>query len=114
MVTGKRSAAAAAAQLRKKSAGRKPRPARARAAAATPPAPSTVVLQARVDAAFAAQLLEQDAPTLGIDGASDLVREGLRLVHRRAQEQALIDSYDTFHAGMRAPLPAGVADADTD
>ena len=69
---------------------------------------SSVILQARVDGDFAEELLEHDAVVLGLDGASEVVREGLRLVHRRAQEQALIDAYDAFYGGQRAPLPAGV------
>lgn len=68
-----------------------------------------MVLQARVDSGFAEELLERDAVILGLDGASEVVREGLRLVHRRALEQSLIDSYDAFYGGERAPLPAGVA-----
>jgi hypothetical protein len=70
---------------------------------------SSVILQARVDGDFADELLAHDAVVIGLDGPSELVREGLKLVHRRAQEQALIDSYDAFYEGERAPLPAGVA-----
>jgi hypothetical protein len=69
----------------------------------------SVILQARVDGGFAEELLAHDAVILGLDGPSDVVREGLRLVHRRAQEQALIDAYDEFYGGERAPLPAGVS-----
>jgi hypothetical protein len=75
---------------------------------------SSVILQARVDANFADDLLTHDALVLGLDGPSELVREGLRLVHRRAQEQSLIDSYDAFYGGLRAPLPVGVASEDDD
>jgi hypothetical protein len=70
---------------------------------------SSVILQARVEGGFAEELLAHDAVILGLDGPSEVVREGLKLVHRRAQEQALIDSYDQFYGGERAPLPAGVA-----
>ena len=70
---------------------------------------SSVILQARVDGGFAEELLAHDAVVLGLDGPSEVVREGLKLVHRRAQEQALIDSYDQFYGGERAPLPAGVS-----
>jgi hypothetical protein len=66
-----------------------------------------------VDRSFAEELLGRDAAILGLDGASEVVREGLRLVHRRALEQSLVDSYDNFYGGERAPLPAGVADAGT-
>lgn len=61
-------------------------------------------MQARVDAAFARELLEADAVVLGLDGASDLVREGLRLVHRRAREIAMAASYDQFYGGEPAPV----------
>jgi hypothetical protein len=73
---------------------------------------SSVILQARVDGDFAEELLSHDAVVLGLDGPSDVVREGLKLIHRRAQEQALINSYDAFYRGHRAPLPAGVAGED--
>ena len=90
-------------------AARRPRsstPARAKS--------GSVILQARVDGRFAAELLEHDAVVLGLAGASEVVREGLRLVHRRAQERTLIDSYDAFYLGARAPLPADVADGESD
>lgn len=85
---------------------RKPVPARAKTA--------SVTLQARVDGNFAEELLAHDAVVLGLDGPSEVVREGLKLVHRRAQEQSLIDTYDAFYQGQRAPLPAGVPDEDAD
>jgi hypothetical protein len=47
-----------------------------------------------VDESFAHELLERDAPVLGLSSASELVREGLRLLHRQAREQAMADSYD--------------------
>jgi hypothetical protein len=71
-------------------------------------------MQARVDEAFARALLEQDAVVLGLDGPSELVREGLRLVHERAREATMAAAYDDFYAGQPAPLPAGVANADAD
>ena len=72
----------------------------------------TVVLQARVDAEFARELLEHDANVLGLESASHVVREGLRLLHRHAQEQAAAAAYDAFYDGKPAPLPAGVAPGD--
>ncbi len=72
----------------------------------------TVVLQARVDAEFARELLEEDAGVLGLDGASEVVREGLRLLHRQAREQAAAEAYDAFYGGRPAPLPPGVAAAE--
>src|SRR5580704_1454102 len=87
-------------------AGR-PRPAR-RAAS------GTVTMQARIDAGFARELVEHDAAVLGLQGPSELVREGLRLLHRRAREMDLAAAYDEFYAGGTAPLPAGVVAADAD
>jgi hypothetical protein len=69
----------------------------------------SVVMQARVDESFARALVEQDAVVLGLDGPSELVREGLRLVHERAREAAMTAAYDDFYEGRPAPLPAGVA-----
>jgi hypothetical protein len=94
-----------------KSSAKKPI-ARAKRSTPTRAKASSVILQARVEVGFAEELLAHDAVVLGLDGPSDLVREGLRLVHRRAQEQALIDSYGDFYGGERAPLPAGVAGQD--
>lgn len=68
-------------------------------------------MQARIDGEFAKILVERDAAVLGLDGPSELVREGLRLVHQRAEQQEMADSYDAFYAGKAAPLPAGVASA---
>jgi hypothetical protein len=70
-----------------------------------------VVLQARVEASFARALVEHDAVVLGLDGPSALVREGLRLVHERALEAAMVAAYEEYYAGERAPLPAGAASA---
>lgn len=71
-------------------------------------------MQARVDADFAAELLERDAPTLGLEGISALVREGLRLLHKRAREIAAAAEYDRFYGGRPAPLPDAVVPADAD
>ena len=78
---------------------------------AVPARPASVVMQARVDPAFAHALVEQDAAVLGLEGPSALVREGLRLVHERAREAAMAAAYDDFYAGEPAPVPAGVAPA---
>lgn len=78
------------------------------------PAAGTVTMQARVDAAFARELVGHDAAVLGLEGPSELVREGLRLVHRQAREMDLAAAYDEFYDGQPAPLPAGVVAADGD
>lgn len=75
-------------------------------------ATGTVTMQARVDANFASELLELDAPALGLVGASAVVREGLRLVHKRARELAVAAEYDSFYGGQPAPPPDGVISAD--
>ena|SRR6266568_7466659 len=63
----------------------------------------TVTIQARVDAGFAREL-EADAAVLGLRSASELVREGLRLVHKQARELAMAASYDEFYGGHPAPV----------
>jgi hypothetical protein len=77
-------------------------------------ASGTVTMQARIDAGFARELVEHDAAVLGLEGPSELVREGLRMLHRRAREMELAAAYDEFYAGGTAPLPAGVVAADAD
>jgi hypothetical protein len=63
----------------------------------------TVVVQARVSEAEAA-MVAADAAALGLDGTSEAVREGLALLHRRAQLVALAGTYDAFYGGDPAPL----------
>lgn len=63
----------------------------------------TVVVQARVSEAEAAAA-QADAAVLGLEGTSEAVREGLALLHRRAQLTALGQSYDEFYGGEPAPL----------
>jgi hypothetical protein len=70
-------------------------------------------MQARVDADFA-ELLKTDALVLGLAGTSEVVREGLRLLHKRARELALAAEYDQFYGSQPAPLPEGVVPADAD
>ena len=91
-----------------KKAGGRPRSGRRVAAA------GTVTMQARIDAGFARELVEHDAAVLGLEGPSELVREGLRLLHRRAREMDLAAAYDDFYPGGTAPLPTGVVAADVD
>ena len=63
----------------------------------------TVTMQARVDAGFAREL-EADAAVLGLRSTSELVREGLRLIHKQARELAMAASYEEFYAGNPAPV----------
>jgi hypothetical protein len=64
---------------------------------------SAVLMQARVPREIAAHVAD-DARVLGLDGVSDVIREGLRLVHRRAELVALAREYDDFYGGAPAPL----------
>src|SRR5438105_12963861 len=72
------------------------------------------IMRARVDEAFARTLVDEDAAVLGLAGPSELVREGLRLVHERASEAAMVAAYDRFYGGGIAPLPSGVAPTEND
>jgi hypothetical protein len=60
-------------------------------------------MQARVDANFAREL-QDDAVILGLPSGSELVREGLRLVHKQARELAMATSYDEFYDGQPASV----------
>jgi Arc/MetJ-type ribon-helix-helix transcriptional regulator len=60
------------------------------------------LVQARVSRADA-QRLDDDAGELGLASRSEAVREGLRLLHRRARDAALAREYDEFYGG-EAPL----------
>jgi hypothetical protein len=63
----------------------------------------TVVVQARISE-VEAEMVQADALQLGLEGTSEAVREGLALLHRRAQLSALGQSYDDFYGGAPAPL----------
>lgn len=60
------------------------------------------MVQARVSEAEAA-MVQADAALLGLEGTSEAVREGLALLHRRAQLAALGQSYDEYYGGQPAP-----------
>lgn len=62
----------------------------------------TTLVQARVPRDEARQL-DRDAAVLGLASRSEAVREGLRLLHRRARDAALAASYDDFYRGREAP-----------
>lgn len=64
---------------------------------------SSVILQARVPADLAESLAE-DIQALGLEGTSDAIREGLSLLHRKAQMVALGLAYDTFYEEKPAPI----------
>lgn len=62
-----------------------------------------MLVQARVPAGVARQA-DEDAAVLGLPNRSAAVREGLRLLHRRARELALARDYDDFYQGEAAPV----------
>ncbi len=66
------------------------------------------LVQARVSATDAKQV-DEDITTLGLANRSEAVREGLRLLHRRAAHVALAREYDTFYGGAEAPTSATTA-----
>lgn len=110
----KKSSAAAnpAAVGGEQSASRSARARAGRLRVSKPATVGTVTMQARIDTEFAHELVEHDAAILGLDGPSELVREGLRLLHRRAREMDVAAAYDEFYSGQAAPLPTGVVAAD--
>ncbi|MGL5809937.1 MAG: hypothetical protein ACRCYQ_08335 [Nocardioides sp.] len=69
--------------------------------------PATEVWQARIGRDFAEQL-QQDATVLGLSGRTDIVKAGLRMLHRRAAEERMADSVEGFYDGATPPLPIGV------
>lgn len=64
---------------------------------------SSQIIQARVPEAVVDQL-SADAQVLGLESTSDAVREGLELLHRKAQQVRLAKSYDDFYGGEPAPV----------
>lgn len=67
----------------------------------------TTLVQARLPVADA-QRLDDDARALGLPNRSAAIREGLRLLHRKARQEALAHDYDTFYGGAGVP-PSDVA-----
>ena len=69
--------------------------------------PSSEVWQARIGAELAAQLRE-DAELLGLDSRTDMVKEGLRLLHQVAAQERMARNVEEFYGGKEPPLPIGV------
>ena len=63
---------------------------------------TTHVVQARVSDELLDQLAA-DARTLGLENTSDALREGIDLLHRKAEQARLAQSYDDFYGGAPAP-----------
>jgi len=69
--------------------------------------------QARITHELAAQLRE-DAELLGLDGRTEIVRAALELLHKRAAEERMVRSVDSYYAGREPALPIGVRPARRD
>ena len=63
------------------------------------------LVQARVSESDARQL-DDDTHVLGFPDRSAAVREGLRLLHRKARDAALASDYDAFY-GAAGEAPVG-------
>ncbi len=63
--------------------------------------------QARISHQRAAQLRD-DAELLGLDGRTEIVKAALELLHKRAAEERMARSVDSFYAGREPALPIGV------
>lgn len=63
--------------------------------------------QARIGHDLAAQL-RSDAEVLGLDGRTEIVKAALELLHRRAAEERMARSVDSFYGDRQPPLPIGV------
>lgn len=63
----------------------------------------TTLIQARLSESYARQV-DQDIAALGLKSRSDAVREGLKLLHRRAAQAALAREYDEFYGAAQAPV----------
>jgi hypothetical protein len=69
------------------------------------------VWQARIGPDLAEQL-RADAGVLGLQGRTDIVKAALELLHKRAAEERMAQSVDTFYGDTPPPLPVGVLPAD--
>jgi len=63
--------------------------------------------QARITHELAAQLRD-DAELLGLDGRTEIVKAALELLHKRAAEERMARSVESFYAGRTPALPVGV------
>jgi len=64
---------------------------------------NTGVVQARISDEALDQLSD-DARVLGLESTSAALREGLALLHRKAEQVRLAQTYDDFYGGEPAPL----------
>lgn len=66
------------------------------------------MVQARVPEHVLEQL-SADAEALGLENTSEALREGIELLHRKAEQIRLAQSYDDFYGGAPAPVGEGTA-----
>jgi hypothetical protein len=64
---------------------------------------ATQIVQARItDSAL--EQLSADADALGLESTSAALREGIELLHRKAEQVRLAQAYDDFYGGAAAPV----------
>lgn len=63
----------------------------------------TQIIQARISES-ALEQVTADAMALGLDNTSEAIREGLALLHRKAEQVRLGQAYDDFYGGVPAPM----------
>lgn len=64
---------------------------------------ATQIVQARISDEQLDQL-SADAEALGLDSTSAALREGIELLHRKAEQVRLARAYDDFYGGEPAPV----------
>jgi len=65
---------------------------------------TSVIVQTQLPA-NEVQQLDRDRKLLGLVTRSDAIRQALRLLHKRAEDEAIIREYDEFYGkDVRAPL----------
>ena len=70
-------------------------------------ATASEVWQARISGELA-ELLREDAVVLGLDSRTDIVKEGLRLLHQSAAEERMARSVDKFYGSTPPASSIGV------
>lgn len=66
------------------------------------------IVQARITEE-ALEQLAADAEVLGLENTSEALREGILLLHRKAEQARLAQSYDDFYGGAPAPVSEATA-----
>jgi hypothetical protein len=69
--------------------------------------PTSEVWQARIGGELADQL-RHDAELLGLAGRTEIVKEGLRLLHQHAAQERMARNVKDFYGDALPPRPIGV------